>query len=390
MKNICIATNPIKIYKTIVADKQASDSYLLCVELEFLKNKLGAKIVEKSCALHEIIIKIENKLAFDEYKIYENEEKLYLTGGHIYSLIEAIRYFKEILLKEDSFCFEKSVVIEGKYENKGTLTDDYTLVWSDEFDKGELNRNNWDIIELIAAGTNDRKMKLSDKALSYENNQLHIKPTYDDEFYYGAEISTKYHLSYKYGYTEARMYIPEEAGFLPSFWVRGANAGDTLPHYDFLEFDFFERFGNMNPHTIKATVLEWLVDKSVTPIKTTGGELNYHTEDKHVNSRFFCAPDSYLRTVDAGWHTIGCEWTDTFIRFCCDGKVFYEMDFSEDFERVQRLMRDNEAYLLFSVYTGKKSVICNPPDETTNWNEELTVEYVHLYQKKGSKISFIK
>lgn len=384
MNNIYISTNPIKVYKTIVAEKLASDSYLLSVELEFLKNKLGAKIVDSSCALHEIVIKIDNKLALSEYKIYENDDKLYLLGGQIYSLIEAIRYFKEILLNNDSFCFEKSFEFKGEYKKDGALSDDYTLVWSDEFETGALNRNNWDIIELTAAGTNGRKMKLSDKALSFEDKKLHIKPSFDDEFYYGAEISTKYHLSYKYGYAEARMYIPEEAGFLPSFWVRGANAGDTLPHYDFLEFDFFERFGNMNPNTIKATVLEWLVDKSVTPIRTTGGELNYHTEDKHVNSKFFCAPDSYLRNVDAGWHTIGCEWTDTFIRFCCDGKVFYEMDFSEDFERVQRLMRDNEAYLLFSVYTGKKSVICNPPDETTDWNEEFTVEYVHLYQKKGS------
>lgn len=109
------------------------------------------------------------------------------------------------------------------------LSQNYQLVWSDEFNGLELNTNDW----AFEIGPNP-----ANNELQYYTNRIHnlyledgslviraLSEIYGGMNYTSARIKTK--LNWKYGKIEARIKLPYGQGIWPAFWMLGQNIGSV-------------------------------------------------------------------------------------------------------------------------------------------------------------------
>ena len=306
----------------------------------------------------------------DYYSISVTDGKMYLRGGQIYSTVLAVKRFEVAINNDETVDFPEGFRYIGKYSEDADaiLGNDYKIAWRDEFNNTSLDNNSWNYIENQMSGVNNKTSVVNSDAVSTTNGNLIIQPSYDENNYYGGEISTRGKMSYRYGYVEARMQIPDINGFLSAFWMRTTNATSSAEKFSFAEVDVFER---LNSGNIKSSVLKWNVDKSTGSSVLSGGELN-SSQDILYNKN--------MKTqLDGNWHTVGMEWTNTELKFIVDGEVQFTYKYSR-YEELKNILNNNNMYLIFSLYTGKESNIASALDENADWTQSFKIDYVHLYQ----------
>ena len=119
--------------------------------------------------------------------------------------------------------------IVGNESTKTVKADgEYQLVWSDEFDGTELNRNNWNVeVNGNGGGNNELQYYVDNtKNLEVSNGTLKIhalRENYGNKSYTSGRINSKGKQEFKYGKIEARMKLPRFSGIWPAFWTLGAN-----------------------------------------------------------------------------------------------------------------------------------------------------------------------
>lgn len=123
---------------------------------------------------------------------------------------------------------------------------DYHLVWSDEFDGTELNRNTWNIEQGGGGWGNNELQYYTDRSenLRVENGYLVIearKETYQNREYTSARLQSRGKKEFLYGKVEARIKFPGGGGTWPAFWMMGNKGG--WPSCG--EIDIQEHVGNM-------------------------------------------------------------------------------------------------------------------------------------------------
>lgn len=336
------------------------------------------------------MVQIDSNLDKDSYLLKVKNRKLYLIGGHDYSAMAAVRQANNLFSSEreegEVLEFAKGYELEGVYDN--TLTDsEFNLSWSEEFNGDAINWRTWNTETINATGVNGKTSKVTPDAVSVSDGMLNITASEDENNYYGGQVNTCGLVSYKYGYVEAKMYIPEEAGFWPAFWARGLNAASGKDAFTFIEVDFFERFGTNNLGQLKSSILRWEYDKNDSP-QISGGQLYKKlTGTDPLTSYYYDKPSTYVSGIEAGWHTVGCDWTEEYMRFIVDGEVFYEFNYKYDKTKIKELMTGESMYLIFGMLTGVSSDMVNAPDATTDWNEQFKVDWVHIYQKVGQRLN---
>lgn len=123
--------------------------------------------------------------------------------------------------------------IGSSYAQKTETSDKYKLVWEDNFDKGVLNKENWNM-EVNGDGGGNRELQYYRE----ENVSLGAEPqsgnscliiTAKKENYWGrnatsGRLTTQNKVTFKYGKLEARIKLPKTAnGLWPAFWLLGAD-----------------------------------------------------------------------------------------------------------------------------------------------------------------------
>lgn len=127
---------------------------------------------------------------------------------------------------------------------------DFELVWSDEFDGTELNRNNWSGHYFSDNTTLMRKGGYWNMDFAtVKDGNLHISTRYCPDGYkgngipgwYSCGIDTQDLFSQTYGYFEVRCILPEGAGLWSAFWLMPDNI-DNIDNSgtDGAEIDVFE------------------------------------------------------------------------------------------------------------------------------------------------------
>jgi len=106
-------------------------------------------------------------------------------------------------------------------------TDDWTLVWSDEFDGPEIDRNTWTYNTGFGWGNNELQT-YTDFANNarIENGELVIEAheeTLGESQYSSARIMTYGAESFTFGRMEARIKLPAGKGMFPAFWMLGGD-----------------------------------------------------------------------------------------------------------------------------------------------------------------------
>lgn len=190
---------------------------------------------------------------------------------------------------------------------------EYKLVWSDEFEGSELNKDNWNIEVNGSGGGNREEQYYTDRSknIRVEDGMLIIeahKESYSDpggtnkKEYTSGRINSRDKKFFTYGKIESRISFPKGGGTWPAFWMMG-NDYSKVGWPKCGEIDIIEHIGN-NPRMCSFAVH--------TPAKNT---------DKNWSAR------AYFDNVEENFHVYGIEWIQEetngadAILFTYDGQV---------------------------------------------------------------------
>lgn len=108
------------------------------------------------------------------------------------------------------------------------LLEGWNLVWHDEFDDEQINRENW-TFDIGGHGWGNGEMQYyTDRSENarLENGLLVVEARqekYAGSYYTSARLKSQGLQEFQYGRMEARLKVPEGKGFWPAFWMLGSN-----------------------------------------------------------------------------------------------------------------------------------------------------------------------
>ena len=314
----------------------------------------------------------------DDYMIKTQGNKIFIVGGSDGATALAVKQF--ISWVKDRKKLPAVIDYTGSYDTDiGNATEeDYKLVWNDEFDATSLDKSIWSPAKgLYSTPTNGniapRKKMFTESAenVKLENGKLVMRGSYDDDYYYGAELRTFNSMWFKYGIIEISCKMNFSKGICPAFWLLG-NQNNKIAG----EFDLFEGLGEYakNLNAIKCTTI-------THPTAETGYQSGtmYNEAINHYSESFYSLGKD--TTWDDDYHTIGCEWTPTSLKYVIDGDVF--LDIPTDVSELSYYTHNGLMQVILTMYSGND--VCTPftgvPDSTTDWEgNNFTIDHIRLYQ----------
>ncbi|MGJ3237249.1 MAG: glycoside hydrolase family 16 protein [Anaerolineae bacterium] len=151
---------------------------------------------------------------------------------------------------------------------------------------------------------------------------------------------------------EARINIPEGQGIWPAFWMLGANFREVgWPSSG--EIDILENI-RREPNTIHGTV-------HGPGYSGANGIGNSYTTSAFADD----------------FHVYAIEWDPYIIRWYVDGELFGIVSVN-DLSESQTWVYDHDFFLLMNIAVGGNWP--DYPDDTTEFPQEMLVDYVRVYQ----------
>ena len=233
------------------------------------------------------------------------------------------------------------------------------LVWSDEFDgsAGDApDPDNWNH-ETGDHGWGNQELQnyttsRDNSALDGDGNLVITAIEEDDGGYTSARMTTKDNVEHAYGRIEARIQLPSGQGVWPAFWMLGSDFPDTeWPHSG--EIDIMELIGS-EPETVHGTVHG--------PGYSAGDGVGASYD--HPDGGSFAD----------GFHVYAIDWEPGSITWSVDGVEYNTItpdDVSGDW------VFDQEFFMILNVAVGGEWP--GYPDETTEFPQEMVVDYVRVY-----------
>lgn len=242
----------------------------------------------------------------------------------------------------------------------------WKLVWADEFEDDEINKDNWNFQEVEAGRFNEewQRYTKSDKNAYIEKDCLVIEAIHESDThglnqYTSARLNTAGKQNWKYGKFSARIKLPEGEGIWPAFWMLGSNidenGGDT-PWPQCGEIDILELYGSKDDGTI---------------------EVNAHyadSTDSHANM----GAKSY--TLKQGkysddFHIFDLVWTEEKLEWFVDGNPVASMEIDKPYLSEFH----KEFFILLNIAVG--GTYAGRPDDTTQFPQKMYVDWIRVYKK---------
>jgi len=247
--------------------------------------------------------------------------------------------------------------------------DGYSLVWSDEFDRGDMpSRSRWAYdTQFNARGWhNNEKQYYSDARREnsrVENGNLVIEaraerlsprrfPDWGGQDYTSARLVTRGQASWTYGYFEIRAKLPCGRGIWPAIWTLADRPNMQWPADG--EIDIMEHVGH---------------DEGVIHQTIHTGAYN------HV-LRTHRAGQIRLSDVCTAFHTYQLDWTRERLRMGVDGRTVFTFNRSEN---PQEWPFDGPQYLILNVAVGGDWGGAQGIDSAA-FPARMEVDYVRVYQ----------
>lgn len=235
--------------------------------------------------------------------------------------------------------------------------DGWELVWQDEFDGDEVNRENWafDLGRGSGGWGNNESQWYTERPenVRIEDGILIIEAR-EEEFirsdYTSTRMKTEGLHSWTYGRFQARIQIPTGQGIWPAFWLLGAEGG-TWPNNG--EIDVMENIGR-EPNTVHGT------------IHGPGYSGGSGVGNPYTQAAPF-ADDFHIYTV---------EWEPETIRWYVDDALTFTVS-ADDVPGAW--VYDHPFFIIMNVAVGGSWP--GYPDETTTFPQQMKVDYVRVYQR---------
>ena len=214
------------------------------------------------------------------------------------------------------------------------------LLFADEFNSGELDREKWITIGPDFWVNNEQQMYVDDPAVinfidgveGADGGVLMLRPVFKPGIdpnkdrnapFVSGRIESQGKFDFMHGRAEARIKMPDNVGVWPAFWLLGNDKW---------------------PGTGEIDIMEYVGEKDWIGVALHGP--GYSGETPLVNKFFF--PEGVDVTQ---WHTYGVEWTDQQIDFLIDGHVHYRVT-RPMVENYGKWRFDNEKYVILNFAMG--------------------------------------
>ncbi len=215
-----------------------------------------------------------------------------------------------------------------------------TLLFADEFNASELDREKWRVIGPDFWVNNEQQMYVDDPAVinfidgieGADGGVLMLRPVFKPGIdpnkdrnapFVSGRIESAGKFDFMHGRAEARIKMPDNVGVWPAFWLLGNDKW---------------------PGTGEIDIMEYVGEKDWIGVALHGP--GYSGETPLVNKFFF--PEGVDVTQ---WHTYAVEWTDSQIDFLIDGHVHYRVT-RPMVENYGKWRFDNEKYLILNFAMG--------------------------------------
>lgn len=247
----------------------------------------------------------------------------------------------------------------------------YQLIWADEFDEGTLDSNNWgfDLGYGSDGWGNDEWQLYTDEYdnIRVEDGNMVItvecpsgNPGKRDDSVTSARVNTKNKFSFKYGKIQSRIKPPTDTGMWPAFWMLGSTF-DTAGWPNCGEIDIMEISPLLHGESTTMCTMHWWDDESESYSSYgTIYDLNESLSDDY--------------------HVFEVEWDEQRVVGKIDDITYYTkvLDSANMSEFLQNF------FLIFNVAVGGN--LGGAPDATTEWPQQMLVDWVRVYQTEESLI----
>ncbi len=228
----------------------------------------------------------------------------------------------------------------------------WTLVWSDEFNGTSINPGNWKF-ETGGGGWGNNELEYytnrPENAVINNNNLLIIarKESYNGSNYTSARLKSQGLKNWTYGKMEARIKLPATQSLWPAFWALGESiATDSWPKCG--EIDIME-------HVNKAAAVNGTIHWDNNGHAQYGGDT-------------LCDVQKY--------HIYGVEWDSKAIKWTLDGKKYKEATIANGINGTTEFHKP--FFLLLNMAVGGNWP--GNPDGTSVFPDTMFIDYVRVYQ----------
>jgi beta-glucanase (GH16 family) len=237
------------------------------------------------------------------------------------------------------------------------LPNDYSLVWSDEFNyTGQIDQSKWNY-EIGAGGwgNNESQYYTARQENSYvSDGHLTIraqKESYSGSNYTSARLTTKAKGDWTYGYVEIRAKLPTGKGTWPALWMMPTSSVyGGWPNSG--EIDIMETTG-YNTSKIQGTV-----HTTVSGGSGNGGA-------------------TYITNSTSEYNNYGLEWTSDSMKFKVNGQTYYTYNRLSGWDST-RWPFDQNFFIILNIAMGGNM---GGAIDSSFTNAEMLVDYVRVYSK---------
>lgn len=346
----------------------------------------------------------------DNYVIKVVGGDIVIKGGNDLATWRGAKAFMDEISKLDTgsgIDWQEGYELSGKYDanEKGA----YTLNWNDEFEGSAIDFNKWGEYAGMAKETEKSSLgglkcwqtpygdtpypqpeKLK-KLIYVSDGNLHIgTQRVNDIDFVGGQISTDYTMIFRYGIFEIRSKLPPEPCSL-GYWLNqysfgNANSGFTrrfggvdLARLCNAGVDIIENFGSST--SFNANIHCRWTNNNAGYDKTFSGhdsldDGKYVSEEN--NRQKLYDTKRYGGDLSTDYHYYGMYWTDDFMKFTFDGKVFYE--FMYDKEPMAIAPYCLMTHFITECQMGDTSYGKRYNPDTDGDYYEHIIDYVRIYQ----------
>lgn len=250
-----------------------------------------------------------------------------------------------------------------------TVSDnEYTLMWSDNFEGTELNRDDWNVETHDAGWVNAESQAYVDdeKNIYVEDGNLILRPIRQKnadgtETITSGRVNTQGKHDFTYGLFEVRAKVPTGKGFLPAFWMMPTdeNLYGQWPRCG--EIDAMEVMGQENNKLY--------------------GTIHYGNPHSEKQGTYTLENGNFTDE----YHTFACDWEPGKITWYVDGVKYHEANDWYSTTEGQGTVTypapfDQPFYAILNLAVGGSWV--GYPDENTKINSSAyIIDYVKIFQK---------
>ena len=265
------------------------------------------------------------------------------------------------------FLFSSAIALTAQTASPNAKTDQWTLVWSDEFTNPQLDTSKW-VYDIGGGKWGNQELEYytdQPQNVSIQDGKLAITARQEKHTdtnktiwnFTSGRIKTQGKFTQTYGRFEARIKVPFGQGIWPAFWMLGEDIAKVdWPNCG--EIDIMENIGK-EPAIVHGTI-------HGPGYSGAGGIGDIYTLPQ--GQRF--ADD---------FHIFAVEWEPHAIRFYVDNNL-YATRTPAELPPGKKWVYDHPFFLLLNLAVGGDWP--GNPDTSTMFPQTMLVDYVRVYSQK--------